>query len=70
MMIVSIVYEDGKPIRVFKDDACIYSAYKWCHRHFCLDEINPELPMHKLPDWLEVKLYTLTEEQFNNLIVQ
>jgi len=68
MIITAIVYEDGKPIRAFKDDKCLFNAYKWCHKHFCLEDYDNELPLHKLPEWLEVKLFTLTEEQFNNLV--
>lgn len=62
----AVLYEDGKPIRAFKDDKCLYKAYCWAHRHFCLeDEV---MPLHKLPDWLEVKLYMLTQEQFDSLV--
>lgn len=67
MKTIAIVYEDSKPVRLFKDAACIYSAYKWCHRHYCLDEIE-NLPLHKLPDFLEVKLHIMSDEQIEALI--
>lgn len=68
MLLVAVVYEEGKAIRAFKDNTCIYSAYKWCHRHFCLNEYEPRLPLHRLPDWLKVEVYHVTEEQFNKLV--
>lgn len=66
-MHVAIVFEDGKAIRAFKDEKCIFNAYKWAHRHFCLADEG--YPIHKLPDYLEVKYYPLmTDEQFRELV--
>jgi len=65
-VVASILYEDGKPIRAFKGDSCIYNAYRWAHKNFYLYEEG--LPLHKLPDWLEVKFYILSEEQFTDLV--
>jgi hypothetical protein len=67
MIIAAILYVDGKPVRVFKDDKCLYNAYRWAHKHFYLADEG--FTLDKLPDWLEVKLHMLTEEQFQNLIV-
>lgn len=65
-MLAAILYEDGKPIRAFKDDKCLFNAFKWAHHHFCLEDEG--LLMHQLPEWLEVKLIMLTEEEFNRLV--
>lgn len=67
-IICAIVFEDGNPIRIFRDDKCIYKAYQWAHRHFCLSDYNPELKPHQLPEWLQVKLHILTKEQFDALV--
>lgn len=66
--LVAVVFEDGKAIRAFDDKKCIYSAYHWSHRHFCLSDYEPDMPLHKLPDWLEVKVYMMTEEQLQEII--
>lgn len=63
---VAIVHEDDKPVRLFRDDACIFKAHKWAHRHYCLEDLN--LPLHQLPDWLTVKFYLMAEAQIMELI--
>ena len=64
--LVAIVYEDGVPVRAFDKKSCIYHAYGWAHRHYCLEDegIKP----HQLPDYLMIKLHMLTPEEFNNLV--
>jgi hypothetical protein len=70
MNLTAIVYVDDKPIRAFRDGACIFNAYKWCHREYYLSgpECPEPMPLHKLPDWIEVKMFMLTDEQFNELV--
>lgn len=68
MIDVAIVYQDDKPIRLFHKEKCIYNAYKWCHHFFCLNDYEPKLKLHELPDWLKVKYVIMSEEQFNSLI--
>ena len=67
MLHVAIVHEDNKPIRAFEGDACIYKAYKWAHRHFCLEDYDPKMLLHQLPEWLKVTYHLMTEEQFSEL---
>ena len=66
MIMTAVLYEDGKPIRAFRDDKCLYNAYCWAHKNFCLADEG--FSLHKLPDWLEVKLYMLSQEQFDSLV--
>jgi hypothetical protein len=66
MITAAILFEDGKPVRAWKDDRSIYNAYVWAHKHYCLEDEG--LLLHRLPEWLEVKFYILTEESFNKLI--
>lgn len=66
MILTAVVYEDAKPVRLFKDNKCIYSAYCWAHRHYCLEDLG--LPVSKLPEWLEIKIYMLTDEQIKELL--
>jgi hypothetical protein len=66
-MQVAILFEDERPIRAFKGDSCIYKAYRWAHHHFHLNEQEPPLPLHKLPEYLEVRYYLMTEEKFEEL---
>lgn len=68
MISVAILYEDEKPIRVFKEGSCIYNAYKWAHHHFCLSDSEPKLKLYQLPEWLTVKYFLMTEEQFREII--
>jgi hypothetical protein len=65
MLLVAIVQEDLKPVRAFKDDACLYKAYSWAHRHYCLEDMEPKLKPHQLPDWLKITLHMMTQEEFD-----
>jgi hypothetical protein len=67
MVFTAVVYEDNIPIRAFRDNACIFNAYKWCHKHYNLYETE-NLAAHQLPDWLRVDFLLLTEEQFANIV--
>jgi hypothetical protein len=66
MLLASILYEDGQPVRAWKGSACIYNAYCWAHQHYNLHDLG--LRVYQLPDWLEVQLLMTTEEKFNAIV--
>lgn len=68
MELVAIVYEDDKPVRLFKGDGCIYKAYRWAHRTFCLELSDPPLRQYELPDYLKVTFHMMTEDQIKELV--
>jgi hypothetical protein len=66
MIHIAVVHEDDKPVRLFRDDKCIFNAYKWAHRHYCLEDEG--IPLHKLPDYLKITYHLVTKEQFASLV--
>lgn len=67
-MLVAILYEDNNPIRAFNDAKCIYSAFRWAHHHFRLGDYDPTIKTYELPEWLNVKLISIDEKQFNEIV--
>lgn len=68
LIMVAILHEDDKPIRAWKDDACIFKAYSWAHREYCLDLHEPNLRQYELPNYLKVTFHLITEKQLQSLI--
>jgi hypothetical protein len=67
MMPVAVLFEDDNPIRAWAGEACISKAYTWAHYHFCVQDVEP-MPAHKLPDYLKVKFYIMSAEEFSKLV--